>query len=143
MLGFVYDNINVRERRVHLTKASPFYVVYRTCAVFWQRFEVIVYKQVSRCFKTTGSDHSVCTICSLIVGCTTQFKVGTTQQSSCTGLLCVQVQWTEYQSQYGKHTCSHFNCNSMQSTTTLHSNSLVIEDRYIQTNWSATVETVR
>ena len=50
MLRFVYDNIklyNVREGR-----ERSLYV------------EVIMYNQVSRCFKTTGSDHSVCTILS-------------------------------------------------------------------------------
>ena len=29
-----------------------------------EQFEVIMYNQVSRCFKTTGNDHSVCTILS-------------------------------------------------------------------------------
>ena len=39
-------------------------VLYITFSVFCERFEVIMYNQVSRCLKTTGRDHSVCTILS-------------------------------------------------------------------------------
>ena len=64
MLRFVYNNIklyNVRERRVHLTEASPIGCVQNVHCIY-ERFEVIMYNQVSRCFKTTGCDHSLCTI---------------------------------------------------------------------------------
>ena len=38
--------------------------VYRTFNVFCERFEVVMYNKVFRCFKTTGSEHSVSTILS-------------------------------------------------------------------------------
>ena len=38
--------------------------------MFCEGYEVIMYTHVSRCFKTTGSDHSVCTLlsASLLLG---------------------------------------------------------------------------
>ena len=70
MFRFVHDNIkfyDVRERRViHLAEASPYIsVVYGTFTIFSERFEVNLYKQVFRRFKTTGIEHSVCSILSV------------------------------------------------------------------------------
>ena len=47
---------------VHLIEESPIGFVQNT--VYFERFEVIMYNQVSWCFKTTGSDHSECSILS-------------------------------------------------------------------------------
>ena len=66
MLRFVYYNIklyNFRERRVHVTEASPIGFV-QNVHCFCERFEVIMYNHVSRCFEPTGSDYSVCIILS-------------------------------------------------------------------------------
>ena len=57
MLRFVNDNIklyNVRELRVHLTEASPkVFFVQNLFFVFCERFEVIMYNQVSVSVVTT------------------------------------------------------------------------------------------
>ena len=67
MLRFVHDNIKLynvrRERRVHLTGASSVGFVQNFHCIC-EHFEVIMYNQLSRCFKTTDCDHSVCTILS-------------------------------------------------------------------------------
>ena len=63
---YIYDNINlynVRERRVHLLRRSRYRFCTERSLYFCERFEVIMYSQVSRCFKTTDSDQSVCLWC--------------------------------------------------------------------------------
>ena len=66
MFRFIYENIqlyNVRERRVQLTEASSIGFV-QNIIVFCEHFKVIMYNQVFLCFKTTVSDHSLCTLLS-------------------------------------------------------------------------------
>ena len=61
MLRIVYDNIqlyNVRERKVHLTEASSIGFVQNVHCIFLTRG--------LGAYKTTGSDHSVCTILSAV-----------------------------------------------------------------------------
>ena len=64
ILRCVFDNFklyNVQERRVHLTEAR-FRTERSLYFVNVLRLTCTLYNQVCRCFKTTGSDHSVCTI---------------------------------------------------------------------------------
>ena len=69
MLLFVYDNIkvyNVRERRVHLTEASPIDFVQNVNYILLTFRSYHVQPGVSVCFRSTGSDH-VTTLCVLYV----------------------------------------------------------------------------
>ena len=50
--------------RVHLTETSPKGFVQNVYCILWTFWDYLMYNQVSRCFKTTDSDHSVCTILS-------------------------------------------------------------------------------
>ena len=54
-----------------------------------ERFEVIMYDQVYRCFKTTGIDFSVCTILSGLTVLVYRFQ-------NLTNLLCLGLMWIVY-----------------------------------------------
>ena len=53
----ITSNCTMAESAEYTELRQALKVLYKTLTVFC--FEVIMYKQVSRCFKTTGSDHSV------------------------------------------------------------------------------------
>ena len=101
MLRFVHDNIkvyNVRERKVHLTEASPISCLQNVLCILWTLWGYHVQPGVSRCLKTTGNDHSVCTIlsgCIVIFNIDSILTVNTVNKLDWQGKLKIQI-WSKF-----------------------------------------------